>query len=203
MTARPVHALVCGLALLGLAGPASASSTGEQAVKNFLHAMGAQDGDYTMAAVTAADLDGIFPGLEFYAVVFEQYPLAVEPPPGLSPSNVVVTDGHLVLPLTDPEALKAFFMGMAGPASLADDTRMMAKAWLRLTPVFSQDGYFAFSEPKLPRRPVEAGAISVEAKVTVTAGGHGHIIAFLVFDPAGALVNVVEERHVVPGIRPL
>jgi hypothetical protein len=202
MTVRTIATFVLGLVLVGFGGQAFARQPGARHIAHqYLKDMGATN--YTLTGITDSYVTDTFPGMSFFAVVFEQYPLQVQPPEGLNPSDVVIVFGETVFPLTDPDGLKNFFLNHVEP--VADDNAALdaGRAWMRLTEVFSQDGYFTFSEPAVQLSGQGFSGGIVGGEVDVLDGGEGYILGYLNFDATGALTDVSEERNVQPGVRPL
>jgi hypothetical protein len=75
--------------------------------------------------------------------------------------------------------------------------------WLRLSYVFSQDGFYTFGDPDVRVTTFADGSIEVIGGVLVTAGGKGQVRATLDFDSNGGLKDVSEDRRVCPGVRPI
>jgi hypothetical protein len=194
------------MAMVGVLVPAwqaSARPHGSKAlVRDYLEDSGATG--YTITAVTAEYLADSFPGTDFFAVTFRQYPIIVLPPKGLSSSNVFLVQNHKVTPLVSPAALEDFFFDELAPVEDEDAAADAGRAWLRLTEVFSQDGFYTFSAPEVNVLATPNGEFIVTGSVTVTAGGRGSINAELQFDAFdGSLEDVSETRNVRPGVRPL
>jgi hypothetical protein len=199
------------LALAVLLGPAWASSAraddcddAKAAVEQYLKDQyGTTDG-YSLHCVTDAFVGRVFPNLEFVEVIFRQYPIAVLSPPGLSPSDVfVVQNGAVVDALTSPANLEDFFFNNLKPVGDEDQADDAGLTWLRLSYVFSQDGFYTFGDPDVSATTFADGSIEVTGGVQVTAGGKGHVRATLDFDSNGDLKDVSEVRRVCPGVRPI
>ena len=194
------------IALVGVLGPAwQASARADRSkalVQDYLEDRGATG--YTITAVTADYLADSFPGTDFFAVIFRPYPVAVRPPRGLSASNVFLVQKRKVTPLVSPADLENFFFDELPPVEDEDAAADAGLSWLRLTKVFSQDGFYTFSAPEVNVMATPNGEFIVTGSVTVTAGGRGSIKAELVFDAFdGSLEDVSETRDVHPGVRPL
>ena len=145
------------------------------------------------------------PRWAFFSVLFRQYPVARPAPPGLKSSNVfaVGADGE-VLVLTDAGELEKFFKAHLPAAKTDDQLKDAARAWLRLTQQFRQDGFYKFTLMDDATKVAPAGAgKEVRGKVVVMAGGNGAIDATLTFDGAGKLARVVEGGKLRPGPRPI
>ena len=198
------------MTLVGVLGPAwqaSARADGSKAlVQDYLEDRGATG--YTITAVTADYLADSFPGTDFFAVIFRPYPVAVRPPRGLSASNVFLVQKQKVTPqkvtpLVSPADLEAFFFDALAPVDDEDAAADAGLSWLRLTEVFSQDGFYTFSAPEVNVMATPNGEFIVTGSVTVTAGGRGSIAVELDFDSLGLLDDVSETRDVRPGVRPI
>jgi hypothetical protein len=194
------------MTLVGVLGPAwqaSARADGSKAlVQDYLKDRGATG--YAITAVTAEYIGDSFPGTDFFAIIFRQYPQPVVPPKGLSASNVFLVQKQKVTPLVSPAALEDFFFDELAPVEDEDAAADAGLSWLRLTEVFSQDGFYIFSAPKVNVMATPNGEFIVTGSVTVTAGGRGSIKAELQFDAFdGSLEDVSETRNVRPGVRPI
>jgi hypothetical protein len=145
------------------------------------------------------------PRWAFFAVLFRQYPVARLAPPGLKSSNVFAVDPvGKVLVLTDARGLEKLFKAHLPPATTDDQLKDAARAWLRLTQQFRQDGFYKFKLMDDATKVAAAGAgKEVRSKVVVMAGGNGEIDATLSFDGTGKLARVVEGGKLRPGPRPI
>jgi hypothetical protein len=192
------------VALVGALGPAWQSSArgqdSEAQVEEYLEDIGAYG--YTITAITADDIDDTFPDTDFFAVIFRQYPQPVPPPKGLSTSNVFLVRDGTVFPLVGPADLRNYFLGNLAPVRGKAGAEDAGRAWLRLSEVFSQDGFFTFGAPQV-KVTTSDEEIQVTGKVTVTAGGRGSIHVAMEFDSDGVLEDVSETRDVHPGVRPI
>jgi hypothetical protein len=148
-----------------------------------------------------------FPTYVFFSVVFRQGPVVRDLPAPLQSGNVYAVprdkDGPLHL-LTDTRGLEAFFRATLGPIQDDDTAKDVARTWLYLAPVISQDGFYQFvlQEDSLKIIAKTPGR-QVSGKVVVMAGGNGEIAATLTFDQAGKLVNVAQTGNLKPSIRPI
>lgn len=202
MTVRTISAIALSLVLMGPGWQASAGEPGPRYyAEQYLDGRGATD--YTLTAVTDDYVAATFPGLSFFEVVFEQYPHAVQPPAGLNTSDVLVVHADQVFPLTGPDVMHDFFLGWVGPVPDTNAALAVGGTWMRLTEVYSQDGFFTFSEPIVRLVNVDVGPLVVMGEVDVIQGGTGSIKALLSFDGNGQLTDVQESRDVQPGSRPL
>lgn len=200
--------LVVGAALLlGAAAPGRAAEgepgKAEAALRASLEAQKAKH--FRILPVSGASLERLFPGREFFAVRFPQFPVAVLPPPPLRAANLFVAgaDGK-PRRLSEVPQLQAFFREALPP--VRDDRAALAaaQAWLRLAQEFSQDGFFTFDVPADSLRvTTEDGVRTITGKAVVTAGGKGELSARLTFDAQGRLSEVTENRRLLPGIRPI
>jgi hypothetical protein len=107
-----------------------------------------------------------------------------------------------VFPLVDPADLRNFFLGNLAPVQGKAGAQDAGLAWLRLSEVFSQDGFYTFAAPQV-RGTTSDEEIQVTGSVTVTAGGRGSIHVAMGFDSDGELDDVSETRDVHPGVRPI
>jgi hypothetical protein len=200
--------MLCLSSVLGLMlsldpcrGDQDARRRAMQAVDAYLQQIGATN--YHITPARGPYIPNTFPNDLFFGVYFDQWPLAVTPPPGLAPSNVFYVDRSSleVNYLTDPDELQQFFedyfsqiVDATGGSNLVADA---AKTWLRLSQEFSQDGFFQFSKPQ-----VEASGRTAYGYVTVVSGGEGYIAVTITFMPTGG-VSIQEDRHVIRGERPI
>ncbi len=148
-----------------------------------------------------------FPKHVFYVLRFRQFPVAREVPPGMSASNIfVVNPDNSVKSLLDTQAAKNFFQAAYPPAKSDDTLKLAARAWLRISQEWRQDGFYQFTIP--------ADAVAVDnsdeknprvtAKAVVAGGGNaGRISVTLTFDAAGKLTSAAEEAALREGVRPL
>jgi hypothetical protein len=186
---------------LGSAWPSSAlAGDSEALVKDYLEDIGAID--YTITAVTAEYIDDTFPDADFFAVIFRRYPQPAPVPKGLSASDVFVVRDGTVFPLVSPDDLRNFFLGNLAPVQGKAGAKDAGLAWLQLTEVFSQDGFFTFSSPRA-KATTSLGEIQVTGRVTVTEGGKGDIHVAMEFDSDGVLEDLSETRTVRPCVRPV
>ena len=194
------------MALVGVLGPAWQSSAragdSEALVEDYLEDIGATG--YTITAVTADYIKNSFPVTDFFAVLFRRYPVPAPLPNGLSASNLFLVQNGTVSPLLLPADLEDFFFDALAPVDDEDAAADAGLSWLRLTEVFSQDGFYTFSAPEVNVLATPNGEFIVTGSVTVTAGGRGSIKAELQFDAFdGSLEDVSETRNVRPGVRPI
>ncbi len=144
----------------------------------------------------------VLPNHVVVIVGFPQWPVAVSPPAPLKSRNLflVPKEGKLEQ-VTDAKGLEIFFKKQVSP-KLGHET--VARAWLRLSQEFVQDGFYKFKIPD--QFTVLAGSsltiISGTAEVVPEGGNKGHIKATLRFDRDNNLATVQEEIKVVRGIRP-
>ena len=146
-----------------------------------------------------------FPRSLFFSVLFRQYPVARTAPEGLKPSTVFAVGPHgKVKVLADAKDLEAYFRRVL-PAARADDAlKDAARAWVRLSQQFHQDGFFQFAmEDDATRAAGGKDGGTAAAKVVVMRGGNGTLTATLAFDEAGKLTTVTEEAKIRPGPRPI
>jgi hypothetical protein len=151
-------------------------------------------------------LGRVFPEYLFFSVLYRQFPVAVLPPPPLKGSNVFAVpkgEGKIRL-LTDTKELESFFRDALKPVHGADQAKDVARAWLQLSPIFLQDGYYKFSlMDESIRVAEEKTGMKASGKVVVMAGGSGTIDATVTFDDAGKLAAVDQVVKVRRGPRPI
>jgi hypothetical protein len=150
-------------------------------------------------------LERALPRWAFFSVLFRQYPVARLAPPGLKSSNVFAADPDgKVLVLTEVGELEKFFKANLPPAKTADQLKDAARAWLRLSQQFRQDGFYQFQLMDDSTKVSAAGAgKEVRGKVVAMKGGNGAIEATLNFDSDGKLARVSEGGNLRPGPRPI
>jgi hypothetical protein len=158
---------------------------------------------YTLTRIHDPDIQAVMPGIAFFELVFQQYPVAVEPPEGLNLSDLVVVLGDKVIALTGPEELKVFFLSTTAPVADAETAAKVARSWLQLTTAFSQDGFYTFSDPVVGVMTDADGGMMILGEVAVLEGGEGAILIAMDFDADGNLIDVMETRDVIVGIRPI
>jgi hypothetical protein len=156
----------------------------------------------TNEAVTHA-----FPDYLFFSVLFRRYPVAQVPPRPLKPSNLyAVRQGKDEAPrlLTSPQELEAFCRSALVRVKDDGPARDAVRAWLLLTAVFVQDGFYKFNLVEESVRVAERnGGREASGRLVVMAGGNGEIAVTLHFDAAGALTKAEEQVKVRPGPRPI
>jgi len=159
----------------------------------------------TLQHIQDEPLGRALPRWAFFSVLFRQYPVARPAPPGLKPSNVFAAGpGGQVLVLTDAGELEKFFKAHLPAAKTDDQLKDAARAWLRLTQQFRQDGFYKFTLMDDATKVAPAGAgKEARGKVVVMAGGNGAIDATLTFDGGGKLARVAEGGKLRPGPRPI
>jgi hypothetical protein len=202
MTVRHFYLVVLALVLVSPTWSAAADWEAQYYARNYLHGLEAKA--YTLTLIEDSYVTKTFPGFALFSVVFEQYPVGMEPPAGLNPSDIVVVMGDKVFPLTGADDLKAFFLTTLGPVADENAAMEAGKAWLRLAEVFYQDGFFTFSDPVVG---VVKGKNwtggTVIGQIEVIDGGAGRIHAALTFDVDSQLTDVIEFGEVHAGMRPL
>jgi hypothetical protein len=202
MSVRPINLIALVLVLAVSDSFAAAGETRAQYyARQYLSGLGAHS--YTLTAIQDSYVTATFPGIAFFAVIFPQYPVGVEPPEGLNPSDVLAVEGDQVVALTGPDDLKALFMTTLTAVEGLDAEADAGRTWLRLTEVFSQDGYFTFSDPDVFVIKVLEEIGIVLGAIEVTSGGAGRIHVAMEFDAAGQLMDVTEVREVQAGNRPI
>jgi len=145
------------------------------------------------------------PGHAFFHVLYRQYPVARIPPAGLRPSNVVTVgrDGKVIV-MTTSKDLEKFVKARAPSYQGKEKLLDAARAWVRLTQEFHQDGFFKFSliDSDTKVSPARDGH-RVEARTIVMAGGNGALKVELNFDDKGRLSSVNETAMIRAGPRPI
>src|SRR5205823_9783648 len=123
-----------------------------------------------------------------FAVLYRQYPVGRVPPEGLKSSNVFAVDKEgKAKVLTDAKGLEELFKANV---SAKDDAKAKdaARAWLRLSQEFVQDGFYKFKLMDDATKVAEDKGNKVAGGVVVVMqGGSGMITATLTFDAKGQL----------------
>jgi hypothetical protein len=192
--------------LLGPIGMTSARADTTDLVNQYLIGVGAEDGTYTITAVNTDYIVNSFPDTEFFEVRFIQWPIAVTPPEGLSPSNIFLVQDGEVFPLTSAADLRDFFFEDLPAVESEGAAADAGLSWLRLSEGFSQDGFYTFGDPEVTFMLNPDLSLTVTGIVRVTMGGrrHSHIrLDEMDFDPDGVLQFVQETNTVKPGVRPI
>jgi len=157
--------------------------------------------------ITAEPVIKTFPTYVFFSVVFRQFPLARNLPAPLQSGNVYAVPRDKAGPLhllTDTRELEAFFRAALSPIQDDNSAKDVARAWLHLAPVFSQDGFYQFVVQEDSIKIIaETPGRQVSGKVVVMAGGNGEVAATLTFDQAGKLVHVAQTGTPKSSIRPI
>ena len=203
MFARWTYLMVLA-GLLGPIGlPSARAQTSQDLVTQYLEDLGAMG--YTITAVNTDYIASSFPDTDLFEVRFRQYPIAILPPEGLSPSNVFLVQDGEVFPLTSPGDLRDFFFEDLPAADDTDDAADAGLAWLRLSEGFSQDGFYTFDDPQVTVTINEDFSLTITGTVSVAmmGGGSGDITVDLEFDSDGVLQSVSEVNTVRPGVRPI
>jgi hypothetical protein len=150
-------------------------------------------------------LERAFPGYGFAAAHMRQFPVARLAPEGLGNNNLFILgkDGKLEL-LMDGKALEKFFKttlpAIKEDAAAAD----VARAWVRLSQEFRQDGFLEFKlQDDSTKVTADGKGRKAQAKAVLMAGGNGELGVVLTFDEAGKLTEVTETAPIKSGVRPV
>jgi hypothetical protein len=197
MVTRLTYFITVGALLLG---PQAVRADDYALVDQWLNAQGATR--YTLTPITNDYIGKILPG-SYFGVYFQQWPIPIEPPQGLAPSNIFFVVDQQVYYVTNPDDLEAYFLHVVQPVQNQDEALDVGRSWLRLTVQFSQDGYFQFSDPVVHARALATGEIVVGGRAKVASGGTGKLKVHMEFDASGNLADVVEQRTIHAGIRPI
>lgn len=192
--------LVILTAVLTLSLTSAARADDQQIVEDYLRQRGAQG--YTINPITDDYVARTVPGVSFFSVIFRQYPVAIAPPNGLSSSNVVAVFQGQVYLFTGPDQLRTGFLGALSAVGSVEQALDEVRTWLRLSQEFSQDGFFVFGAPRVEPIFRENDALVV-GDVQVTRGGEGFLGVIFVFRYDGQLLDILEVRDIVPGVRPI
>jgi hypothetical protein len=181
-------------------GPKAVRADDYDLVNQWLNDHGATR--YTITPITNDYIGNTLPG-SYFGVYFQQWPIRIEPPQGLAPSNVFFVVGQLVYYVTNPGDLENYFLAVVQPVQNQDQALDVGRSWLRLSVQLSQDGYFRFSDPGVHATTLVTGEILVGGRDKVASGGTGKLKIHMEFDAFGALIDVVERRTILAGVRPI
>jgi hypothetical protein len=211
-----IAATLCAVALLLAAVPARAGQQGGpskedvQKAENNLKAHLAQIGakNAQIVRIDTKPLSGTFPKDVFFAVRFRIYPVAMQIPAGLKPSNIfVVPPSGKVELLKDDKALGKFFHDHATAAVKDPEAIAVTQSWLLLAQEFVQDGFYKFEVSKevgIVRDDVEPRRLlSTNGRAVVMAGGNGEVLAALRFGKDGKVETGTTTAKVKEGPRPI
>src|SRR6266545_5850434 len=142
MFRRALLAAVC----LGLTGlyPAAAGEGKGKAVELVQKRLGELKAPQAkVEAVKDATITKTFPGVEFVAVHFRIWPVAIAPPAPLRSQNLFAVDKDSKLHhFTDAKDLEGFARAALAPSPNDESARAAVKAWLLLSQQFVQDGFY-------------------------------------------------------------
>lgn len=147
-------------------------------------------------------------GSHWYSVHYREFPMAVRPPDPMNPRNLVVESKSKTLHFGTRQELDKLARDMFRPVRREDLTDF-ALDWLRVSSVFSQDGFFEFQFKKFNIKVKDAGRacqVDAESPVVEKAGDTGKLrctLSFNLTDEGYVLVSVKDDDTVVPGIRPI
>src|SRR5439155_25954918 len=133
-----------------------------------------------------------FPNHLFFSVIYRRYPIArlVRPPLKASNLYAVPGDGDKPLLLTETKELETFFRKELQPVKDESQAKDAARAWLDLSPVFMQDGFYQFRRiEEATKAARQDGGMKATGKVVVMKGGNGEIAATLLFNEDGKLTK--------------
>ena len=162
------------------------------------------NGHPPLVLIATEALARAFPHYRFYGLTFPQWPQAEVPPHPLSASNVVsLAPGGAVMVLTSPSELKDYFNAHRHRA--ARDPGTILLAWLDLTWVFSEDGFFQFDVGQAIQvnRQDENVLASGKDIVQPHGGDQGEIDVTLTIAPDATILSARDTRDVRAGIRPI
>ena len=106
--------------------------------------------------------------------------------------------------LKDNQALGVFFQDTLVPIQTDDQVKNAARAWLRLTQEYLQDGYYKFTIPDASLKVIAVGPNKqVTGEMAITAGGKGDIKVTMLFNPAGKMAKLAGgSGKIFPSPRP-
>jgi len=180
------------------------------------------------ARLTDETLARIFPGYLFYAANFRHYPMARNVPPPLGLNNLfavrlpVQPENGKGLPfrivaLTNSTDLRLFFLETATPLRIVTEAdprteeatmKAVTRAWLVLSQVLQDDGFYRLTIPEESLQVAGSGADAGgylcrgRAEVLPAHGDSGSINTELYFSAALLLIDVKEVVKLTPGLRP-
>lgn len=196
------------LTLVSAVQPGSSpdAARAEKAVAEFL---AKHKGENARVAVIAdcSELPKAFPGRQFVAVHFAEWPVAVAAPKPLTSRNLFVVDkdGKL-LHLTDAAGLTKFFQDNVPPLKPGTNPRDLVEIYLRLSQEFQQDGFYKFQiDPNEFYGFTASDGTSMKGgitKVVPEMGNKGLLKAELWFDAAGKIDKIGEKVEINRGVRP-
>ena len=190
-------------AILFSHGPANlAKADDQQVVESYLQSRGISGA--VVKPVTDEFVGRTFPNINFFGVIFRQYPVAVQCPQtkDLKCANLFFVQGAQVDFVSTIEDLKFFFTANLGPVPAQDLATDAAATWLRFSEELKQDLFYTFSPVDISYTPRDDLTV-LRAQTAVTAGGGGKIDVLITLGAAGSLVNILERSALRPGIRPI
>jgi hypothetical protein len=185
-----------------LASATIASADDQQLVEDYLKTRGTSGA--VVRPITDDYVARSFPNINFFGVIFPQYPVALLCPQtqDLKCSNIFfVKDGQVDFVANIPD-LKFFFVAELAPVPSQDAAVDAASSWLRFSEELKQDLFYAFSAPEISYVPRD-DVTSVRGHTVVTAGGQGAIDMLMTLGPAGSLLQIYERSAVRAGVRPI
>ena len=209
-TAMVCSILCAALVLAEAADPAPKrlrpQLTPEQRIARELRRLTGQnfDGNQTLIPITTDALTATFPHYLFYNLRYPVWPLELVPPRPLSSSNVIaVSPRGFVSVLTKPDVMQTFFNANRHRAQTDPQTILLA--WLDLTWIFSEDGFFQFSVGQAIQvaRQDDDWIASGKDLVQPRGGDEGEIDVTLTIAPRGRILSADETRNIHTGIRPI
>jgi hypothetical protein len=145
-----------------------------------------------------------FPKHAFFAVRFRIYPVAMQMPEGMKPSNVFAVKDGKFEQIKDAKALEAFFKQNAAALDKETAQTTAAHSWLCLSQEFVQDGFYKFEilDKQIAVKPA-AMNLAIDGRAIVKDGGNGDILVTMTVDKAGKVQSVLDNTKVKPGPRPI
>jgi len=160
---------------------------------------------FVMQEVKDGPVSRAFPKHVFFGVYFRQHPVARLAPKGMNSANVYAVghDGKAQL-VKDAAQLQGFFKANLAPAKEDDPAKDAARAWVRLSQEFQQDGFFTFAlQDDSTKVSKEKDGKTATARTMATKGGNGEIKVVLTFDGDGKFTGADEKVDLKPGPRPI
>lgn len=183
--------------LLLSANLVAADDQAQKAVDDYLAGLKT---DTKATPITDEAVGKALPGYSCFALVFRQFPVAMEAPAPLKSGNVLAVKGDKVTALSDAATLEKFFTDNLAAVKDEATAKAAATAWVRLSQELHQDGIFKFS---VPEKGVtgDTGTASAKAEVEKKGGDSGEIAVTLTFKD-GKLTKAEEKANLKAGVRP-
>ncbi|HYV39105.1 MAG TPA: hypothetical protein VE988_25690 [Gemmataceae bacterium] len=159
----------------------------------------------TIVWINDDSLTKTFPKHVFLAVRFRIYPVAMQMPEGMKPSNIFAVKDGKFEQVKDAKALEAFFKANATVPEKKQAQIDAARSWLWLSQEFVQDGFYKFEILDKEIKVDLAASLEsfIRARAIVKDGGNGEIAILMRVQPEGKIASVTDNTKVKPGPRPI